>query len=99
MINLIINGIFWLITSLANSLLNPLFSAIFALFPSLGQFFTYITNFIQYPLDMIGFGKDFMMIPTQCFVLLFDYYAIKYSIFLIRQATRFTIKVYQTFKP
>lgn len=99
MINLLVNMIFWLITTLANAILNPLFSAIFALFPSLEQFFNNIMNFIQYPLDMVVFGREFMMIPSTCFVMLFDYYVIKYSIYLLRQSVKFTVKVYQLFKP
>ncbi len=99
MINLLVNMIFWLITTLANAILNPLFSAIFVLFPSLEQFFNNITNFIQYPLEMVVFGREFMMIPYTCFVMLFDYYVIKYSIYLLRQSVKFTVKVYQLFKP
>lgn len=98
MIGAIINGIFSLVLKLANFIVSPLVSGILALFPSLGTYLGYITSFLSYSLTYIPFALDLSMIPRQAVVLLFDYYIIKYSVHLLKQAVSFTIKIYNYFK-
>lgn len=99
MINLIIQFIFWLITTIFNIIFTPVFAAIYALFPDVAQYFTYINNFLDYAFQYVNAALDFLIIPSAAMQLLFSYIVIKYSIFLVRQTIKFTFKVFTTLKP
>ena len=98
MINAIIKGIFSLIMMLANLVLSPIISLITALFPDLG---TAITNVVAYFTSMLQFVPlclDFLMVPRQAITFLFDYYVIKYTIYLTVRSIRACLVIYNKLK-
>lgn len=99
MLNILVKFIFKIITKMFDVIFSPVFSAISALFPSLGSFFTNINNFLVIALEYVSAGCQFMLIPQTAMLLLFDYYIVKYSIYLIIQGIHFINKVYVTLKP
>lgn len=95
----IIKGLFKIINKMFEAIFAPVFSGIQALFPDLAQYFLHITNFLTIAFTYVSSGLKFLLIPQECMLLLFSYFSIKYSIYLIMQSTHFLYKVYTTLKP
>lgn len=98
MIKAIILGIFKLITKMFDLLLSPILSVIFALFPSLGDFFNYITNFLSMALTYVRSILSLLLINDTMITALFDYFIVLSSIHLTVLAVRFAINIYNKFK-
>lgn len=98
MINAIINGIFNLVMYIFSSITSVLFGVIFALFPSLSDYFTYITQFITQALTYVSACSSLLLITNSMFVAIFDYFIIKYTIYLAIMAYKLFINVYNKFK-
>lgn len=98
MINAIVNGIFKLIISLFNVLLSPIISAITVLFPDINTYFSYINTFLNYALTYVSTILDLFLIPRSALVLLFDYFIICFSIYLLSISIKFGITIYNKFK-
>lgn len=99
MLQIIIKAIFFIIAKIYDLVLSPFFSVIFALFPTVATYFSYITTFLNSAFTYFATCLDLLCIPRTALLLLFDYYAIKYSIYLIRISLKFSIKVYNMLKP
>lgn len=99
MLQIIIKAIFYIITQLYDLLFTPFFSLIYALFPDISNLFTYVNNYLDIGLTYFSTAIDLLCIPRAALILLFDYFAIKYSIYLIRITLKFAIKVYNLLKP
>lgn len=91
--------IFELITKLADILLSPLITGLTSLFPDLTTAFTVINNFLDMCLTYFHFLWKFLMIPQSVMLALFTYLSVKYSIYLVKIAFNFVIKIYNIFKP
>lgn len=98
MINSIIKGIFYLITKLFDLLLSPILGVIFTLFPSLANYFTYITNFLNMCFTYVRSILSLLLISDTMISALFDYFIILYSIHLTIIAIKFAITIYNKFK-
>lgn len=98
MINAIVNGLFTLIINLFDLLLSPIIFAITALFPDVSTIFTHITTFLTYCVTYVSTILDLFMIPRSSLVLLFDYFVICYSIYLLSISIKFGITIYNKFK-
>lgn len=98
MINAIIKGIFYLITKLFDLLLSPILNVIFTLFPSLSNYFTYITNFLNMCFTYVRSILSLLLINDTMITSLFDYFIILYSIHLTIIAIKFAITIYNKFK-
>lgn len=98
MINAIIKGLFSIITKIASVILSPIVAIITGLFPSLG---TAITNVLAYFVIMFQFiplALQFLMIPREAVIFLFDYYVIKYTIYISVRAVKSALVVYNKLK-
>lgn len=98
MINLLIKGIFWVITQLFNAIFSPIFSIIFTLFPALGQYFNYITSFLSSALTYVRTCLSLLLINDNMILALFDYFVIIYTIHITLLAIRFAINIYNKLK-
>lgn len=98
MINAIITGLFKLVMMIFNAITTPLFSFIFALFPDLANFFSYISQYITMSITYIGAASGLLLITNTMFISLFDYFVIKYSIYLGLKAYKLFINIYNKFK-
>ena len=99
MINKLIEGIFYIITKIFDILFTPFFSALFSLFPSLTTYYYYVVNFLQQAVTYVGFFTNSLFFPTGFLVAIFDYFAIKYSIFILARSVKFIVNVYNKLKP
>ena len=98
MINAIVNGLFTLIINLFDLLLSPIINAITALFPDVSIIFTHINSFLNYCVTYVSTVIDLFMIPRASLVLLFDYFIVCYSIYLLSISIKFGITIYNKFK-
>lgn len=98
MINAIIKGIFYLITTLFSALLSPIISVVTALFPSLSTFFTSITTFFSYCFTYVRSILCLLCISDTIIVGLFDYFVILYTIHITILAIKFSINIYNKLK-
>lgn len=99
MLNKLIKFVFKIITKIFSTIFTPLFSTISILFPSLTQYFTYIGNFLDIALTYFVQACRLSLIPQEVLILLFDYLAIKFTIYLAIQGFKFTLFVYEKLKP
>lgn len=104
MLNLLVKAVFTIITKMFSLILQPVLSVILALFPDLTQIVTTILNFFNnyvffYITFLVRVLEHLTFLPHWLVVFLFDYYLIKYSIYLTVQAVRFGIQVYNKLKP
>lgn len=98
MIQAIISGIFKLVMMLFTTITTPIFNVIFALFPNLSTYFTYINNFLSLSFTYIGASAGLFLVTTTMFIAIFDYFIIKYSIYLSLKAYKLFVNVYNKFK-
>lgn len=99
MLDTLVTFIFYLITSVYSILFAPFISVIFTLFPDLSNIILHITSFIPTIFSYFLTVMELMLIPRGCFILLFDYFAIKYAIYLINVTIKLSVKIYHIFKP
>lgn len=99
MLDTLVKFVFFLITSVYSLLFSPFISLIFTLFPDFTNIISHITSFITTACTYLILCIDLLCIPRYCLVLLFNYYAIKYSIYLIQMTIKLGVKIYHTFKP
>lgn len=104
MLNIIIKAVFFVITKLFSIILSPILAVILALFPDLSvittgatQFMTvYMFPYVTFALQML---ENLVFLPHFLVVFLFDYFLIKYTIYITIQAVRFGLQVYNKLKP
>lgn len=104
MLNIIIKAVFFVITKLFSIILSPILTIIIALFPNLAQITTGATDFMTtyifpYVTFVMQILENLVFLPHWLVVFLFDYFLIKYTIFITIQAVRFGIQVYNKLKP
>ena len=98
MINAIIKGIFNLIMILFDGIFTPFISLITTLFPDLSSLFTYIITFLGYCFTYIRSILNLILIPDTLIILVFDYFAILYTIYVTVLGVRFAINTYNKLK-
>lgn len=99
MLDVLVTFVFYIITSVYSLLFAPFINLIFALFPSLTEIVTYITSFLNTACTYFLAVTELLLIPRGCLILLFNFYAIKYSIYLIQIVIKLGVKIYHIFKP
>lgn len=99
MLQMLITFVMNIIITIIQAIFTPFLTALFALFPSLSTYFTYITNFLTTGLQYVGTCLNWLCFDTSMFTLLFDYFLLKYSIHLLIQAIKFAINMYNKLKP
>lgn len=104
MLNILIKAVFTIITKLFSLILQPILSVVLILFPDLSQIVTTIVNFFNnyvffYISFLVKLLEHLTFLPHWLLVFLFDYYIIKYTIYITVQAIRFGIQVYNKLKP
>lgn len=99
MLEKLFSFIFELIAKLADILLSPLIVGISALFPDLTSAFTYLNNFFDLALTYFSFIWKFLLIPHHAITALFTYFGVKYSIYLVKIAFNFVLRIYNLLKP
>lgn len=98
MVNAIIKGFFAIITKIASVVLSPIIAIITALFPSLGTALTNVIAYFTVMLRFIPLALSFMMIPREAIIFLFDYYIIKYTIYISVRAVKSALVIYNKLK-
>lgn len=99
MIGLLFQLIFLSISKVFSILVSPLFLAITALFPDLANVGNYIASYLEYGVTYLCFARDIALVPIGALSMLFSYFLIKYSIYLITLSVRFVTNVYNFLKP
>lgn len=99
MINKLIEGIFYIITKIFDLIFTPFFNALFALFPALSTYLTYITSFLSRALSYVQFFTYSLFFPSGYMTAIFNYFIIKFSIFILSRSIKFIINVYNKLKP
>lgn len=99
MLQMLINFIFNIILTIVQAITTPFFSVLFALFPSVAVYFSYISDFLTTGLTYVTTILRWFLFSPSMLILLFDYYVIKYTVHLTIQAVKFTINLYDKLKP
>ena len=90
--------VFECVLTIFSFILDPFFNAIFALFPSVSVYFTYIFDFLTIAVTNVNSILHLFLFTSDMFILLFDYFLIKYAIYLIVLSIRFIVNVYSKLK-
>ena len=104
MLSMLIKAVFTIITKLFSIILQPILSIILLAFPDLSQltssiltfFNDYIFTYVSFLVKML---EHLTFLPHWLIVFLFDYFLIKYVLYLTIQAVRFGMNVYNKLKP
>ena len=104
MLNMLIKAVFTIITKLFSLILQPVLNVILSLFPDLSEIIEIILNFFtNYVFPYVAFLVDILenlvFLPHWLLIFLFDYYILKYTMYLTMQGVRFGIKIYNKLKP
>lgn len=99
MLELLINVVMQIIITIIEFVFSPFMNALFALFPSVGQYFTYITSFLSQAFTYVSTILNWLLFTNSMFALLFDYFIIKYTIHLLITAIKFAVNMYNKLKP
>lgn len=99
MLEMLINFIMQIIITIIQFIFSPFLNALFALFPSVGQYFGYISSFLGQAFTYVSTVIQWLCLTPSMFVLLFDYFLIKYSVHLLTVAIKFAINMYNKLKP
>lgn len=99
MLDTLVTFVFYIITSVYNLLFSPFLNLIFSLFPSIGALIGHISSFLDTILTYFSSVLSLMLIPRAALILLFDYFAIKYSVYLVKLTIKLGVKIYNIFKP
>lgn len=99
MLELLINFVMQLIVTIVNFIFSPFMNAIFALFPSVIEYFGYFNAFMSQAFTYVATILQWFCFTPSMFVLLFDYYVIKYSVQILVVAIKFAINIYDKLKP
>lgn len=67
MVNLLIQGIFFVVTKLFDVILTPFIASLTALFPDLSNIFAYITTFLNYCIEYLVTVCKLCLVPQRCF--------------------------------
>lgn len=98
MFNSLLIGVFGVVESLAGSIMVAPITLITALFPDITNAINQVIDYLTTILQFVPLAMDFLMIPRQAVVFLFDYYIIKYSIYLITRAVKLILAVWNKLK-
>lgn len=99
MIKMFFEALFNLITSLANTIIQPVFSAITALFPDLSMLFRAIDKYLEYGVEFTGWiVNDLLCIPRSALQFAFTYISIRLSIFAVVNAVKLVLTIYNKLK-
>lgn len=99
MFEALISGVFNVVSSLAGSIMVAPITLITALFPNLTTAINNAVDYLTTILQFVPLALDFLMIPRQAIVFLFDYYVIKYAIYLITRGLKLILAFYNKLKP
>lgn len=91
--------VFQLITKVADLLVAPFVIGLTSLFPDLTDAFRALSRFCDMVLTYFSFIWKFLCIPQPAIYALFSYFAIKYSIYLLKISINFVLKIYNLLKP
>lgn len=99
MLQMLINFIFNIVLTIVQLILSPFLNVITALFPDLTQVINSLSLFFTQAITYVSTILHWFFFEPSMWILLFDYYVIKYSIYVIILAFKFTINMYNKLKP
>lgn len=99
MLDILVQWVFKVVNKLISAIFNPIVSGITSLFPSTSTIFSNIISFLGYGLTYVYNVTQLLCIPTTIITLLFSYFEIKFTIYLIVLAIKGTINLYNYLKP
>lgn len=99
MLETLVTFVFYIITSVYSLLFAPFINIIFSLFPAITTYFDHCLNFLLMCLVYFKTCMNLILLPTGAFILLLDYFSIKYSIYLVKLSIKLGVKIYHIFKP
>ena len=99
MLDTSVTFVFYLITSVYSILFAPFINIIFSLFPALNDYFIHCVDFLTVAITYFRTCINLMLIPQGALILLFDFWLIKYSIYLVKITIKLGVKIYHIFKP
>ena len=98
MVNAIIKGLFYVITSICGLILSPIISVISNAFPSLGNALINVTAYFTQFLTYVPLCLSLLGISREPIIFLFDYYIIKYYFYIAVRGVRAIVKLYNKLK-
>lgn len=99
MLQILINFIFNVVLTIIQFVLSPFLLAVTALFPDISTVVSSILMFLTQSLTYVTSILRLLLFTPDMFTLLFDYFLIKYSIFGLVSAIKFTVNLYNKLKP
>lgn len=99
MFELLINFIFNVVSTIAQAFMTPVINIIFAMIPDLTVHAEHVFQWFNLAFQYLTCVYRWFLFTPAMFVLLFDYFAIKFTIWVTACGLRFALKLWNTLKP
>lgn len=99
LIGVILSGIFMLLSHFIDFLISPIISGVLGMFPTLQPAFYNVMQFLSSGFTYLTTILRWLLFTPAMWVMLFDYFLIKYSVWVIAAGIRLAIKMYHYLKP
>lgn len=99
MFEMLLRFIFTVVSNMMQMLMSPFISVIVNMFPDVQAHFINIAHFLSSAFTYLTTIYRWFLFTTPMFLALFDYFAIKFSIWVVACAVRAGLKFYNTLKP
>lgn len=99
LLGILLSTVFIIISQIVQSFMAPFISVILGMFPSLSPAVANILNFLDtFTVYVTTILRWFLFTPAM-WLMIFDYYFIKFSIWVLASAIRVALKLYNILKP
>ena len=99
MLQILINFVFSILSSVASIIFYPIQAILNAFVPDIGNTVSFITTFIGYALLVVPTAFYMFCVPENATAIFFTYILGKYTLYLSYVAIKFLIKAYNKLKP
>lgn len=99
MAHILINAIFNIVTTISQAILTPFISVLFALFPDLSTQLGYVLQWFGMAIQYLTCVYRWFLFTPEMFVVLFDFFALRFTIFVLSSSIRAAIKLWNDLKP
>ena len=99
MLSMLITFVFTIVANLVNTMMKPFIAMILLIFPNTTTELGHVITWFGYAFQYLGCVYRWFLFTPLMFQLLFDYFAVKFAVYIAASAIRSALKLYNTLKP
>lgn len=95
----LVTFIFNIVATMMNAFMTPFINMILSLFPDLSARYNDFLTFFNYAFTYLTCILRWFLISPTMMIVVFDYFAVKFSIFVVSNVVRCALNIYNKLKP